>query len=189
MNNQIQINTYNTKIIKDELTDEQLLRAIARKTYRHVRDFTHKDIYEQYDKERAQYDEYYFMDTSKYFWTNMGLNLGTLEKILMETAQELKRRVTYKPHKKILDGVILELQQVDGTGKTWNESTPYLIDNVINDVKHYYGDTDENAYKQLADAEDDPVKQAEFIISRFKPMINLICKILRENEFKERLYY
>ena len=152
----------------EEKTDVEALRELAKKTYANCRKNTTEETY--------KLDE----ATSDVFYNNNTFNLGYLERILVDSSELLLRKVTYRPHRELLKSILIDLN----TGEE-DFFKPLLIEDVINDVAYQYFKEDEEV---LALHKEDPVFHVEYIISKFKPMVNSICKVLKENEFKERIY-
>lgn len=149
-------------------TDVEVLRELAKKTYANCRKITTEETYEIEASENTK-----FYGNSKY-------QLGKLEEVLVESAEILLRKITYKPQKELLEKMILDLYM----GKT-SYYHGLLVEYVINDVANQYFKEDEAL---LDSHEEEPVFHMEYIISKFKPMVNLICKVLKDNEIKGRLY-
>lgn len=150
----------------EEKSDVEVLRELAKKTYANCRKITTEETYNIEAPE----------DTK--FYGNKKYQLGKLELILLESAETLERNISYRPQKELLRKMILDLYS--GRNRYYH---PLLIEDVINDV--YYFEEDEAL---LESHKEEPVFHMEYIISKFKPMVNLICKVLKENDLEGRLY-
>ena len=150
----------------EEKTDSEVLREYARKTYRNCRKITTE---ETYDEEGAK------------FYGSNKFELGKLQDILLESSEILKRIISYKPQKQELEQIITDL-----TTGSEDYFRPVLIEDVINDVAYQYFKEDEAI---LDEHYEEPVFHMEYIIKKFKQMVNTICKILETNDLKNNLGY
>ena len=150
----------------EEKTDVEVLRELAKKTYANCRKITTAETYESEEPDNTK------------FYGNGKYQLGKLENILVESAELLERNISYRPEKELLRKMILDLYS--GREHYYN---PLLISDVINDVVYF--EEDEELLKAH---EEDPVFHMEYIISKFKPMVNIICKVLKDNDLEGRLY-
>lgn len=144
-----------------EKTDIEILREYAKKTYQHCRKITTKDTYKTTDDEK--------------FYNNNQFQMGKLENILLETAKILERNITYKPQKEQLQQIILDLKCGNNDFRR-----PLLVEDVINDVAYQYFEDIE--YGEHCE---EPLFHLEYIINKFKPIVNTICRILKENDLNK----
>ena len=151
----------------EEKTDSEVLRELARKTYSNCRKITTEETYET--EEGAK------------FYASDKFQLGKLQDILLECAEILKRKISYKPQKEELNKIIQDL-----TTGSEDYYRAVLIEDVINDVAYQYFKEDEAI---LDEHYEEPVFHMEYIIKKFKQMVNTICRILETNELKNHLGY
>lgn len=151
----------------EEKTDSEVLREYARKTYSNCRKITTEETYET-------------EEGAKFYGSNK-FELGKLQDILLESAEILKRIITYKPQKEQLEQIITDL-----TTGSEDYFRPVLIEDVINDVAYQYFTEDEAI---LNEHYEEPIFHMEYIIKKFKQMVNIICRILESNELKNHLGY
>lgn len=166
------MNDMNLYYIKNlhEKTDVEALRELAKKTYANCRKITTEETYKLDLEEKI----------SKYFYGGNKFELGYLEKVLYESAKILYYEISYRPQKEQLKQIMTDLK----TGKEDYFQTT-LIEDVINDVAWIYFKED----KELLDSHlEEPVFHMEYIIKKFKPMVNTICKVLNENDLEGRIY-
>ena len=163
------INLYYIKNLHEK-TDVEALRELAKKTYANCRKITTEETYKE-DLEGK---------LNSYFYGSKKFELGYLENVLYEVANILYYEITYKPQKEQLKQVMADLK----TGNL-DYFEPTLISDVINDVAWVYFKEEESL---LDDHKEEPVFHMEYIIKKFKPMVNIICKVLNENDLEGRVF-
>ena len=153
------IQIYNIKNVRNKANDE-ILREYARKIYKSSR----KLVKSTYDDEEWSGGDYFYDNN----------HLSDLENILFKTAKVLYHEITYKPHKKQLEQVMLDLKTGD-----LDYFKPLLVEDVINDVAYQYFKEDED----LLDSHEGDCKfHCEYIIKHFKKIVNVLCKVMKEND-------
>lgn len=153
------IQIYNIKDLENKTNDE-ILREYARKIYKSSR----RLVKPSYDDEEERGGNYFYDEH----------HLSRLENILFETAKILYHEVTYKPHKKQLKQVMLDLKTGD-----LDFFRPLLVEDVINDVAWQYFKEDEDLLDQH---EEDCKFHCEYIIKHFKRIVNVLCKVMKDND-------
>lgn len=163
------INLYYIKNLHEK-TDVEALRELAKKTYANCRKLTTNDTYDLDIEGKID----------KYFYGNGKFELGYLEKVLYECANILYYEISYRPQKEQLKQIMMDLKT--GTEDYFKTS---LVEDVINDSANLYFKEDE----ELLDSHlEEPVFHMEYIIKKFKPMVNIICKVLNENDLEGRIF-
>lgn len=166
------MNDMNLYYIKNlhKKTDVEALRELAKKTYANCRKITTEETYKEDLEGKLE----------NYFYGGKKFELGYLEKVLYKSAEILYYEISYRPQKEQLKQILTDLK----TGRTDSFNTT-LIEDVINDVAWIYFKEDE----ELLDSHnEEPVFHMEYIIKKFKPMVNIICKVLNENDLEGRIY-
>lgn len=166
------MNDMNLYYIKNlhKKTDVEALRELAKKTYANCRKITTEETYKLDEKG----------ELTNHFYGTKKFELGYLENVLFKSAEILYYAITYKPQKEQLKSIMEALK----TGNL-DYFEPTLISDVINDIGWRYFKEDESL---LDSHEEEPVFHMEYIIKKFKPMVNLICKVLNENDLEGRIY-
>ena len=188
-----QVNIYGIKNIHNK-SDDVILREYARKHYKKARDSLKK--YPTYeimgDIENKEYDEIkekerngdstaiYTTKRTEFFYTH----LVKVEKALLETINSLISQITYKPQKKLLKQLKNEL--LVGRESYFSHG---LISDVINDVL-YLNENDlfQDDLTELEANEENAQFHCEYIIRQFKRIVNVICKVIRENDLETKIY-
>lgn len=150
-------------------TDVEVLRELAKNIYKSSR----KLVKETYEEETPE---------GTYFYDKQ--HLGKLEEVLYESVEILLHNITYRPQKKELEQIKKELL----VGREYYYKMGFISD-VINDVLIYNKcDLFTSDFEELEVNENNPVFHAEYIIKNFKRYVNIICRVLKDNELKGRLY-
>ena len=188
-----QVNIYGIKNIHNK-SDDVILREYARKHYKKARDSLKK--YPTYeimgDVEDKEYQEIkekekngdtmamYTTKRTEFFYTH----LVKVEKALLETINSLISQITYKPQKKLLKQLKNEL--LVGRESYFSHG---LISDVINDVL-YLNENDlfQDDLTELEANEENAQFHCEYIIRQFKRIVNVICKVIRENDLETKIY-
>lgn len=188
-----QVNIYGIKNIHNK-SDDVILREYARKHYKKARDSLKK--YPTYeimgDVENKEYQEIkekekngdtmamYTTKRTEFFYTH----LVKVEKALLETINSLISQITYKPQKKLLKQLKNEL--LVGRESYFSHG---LISDVINDVL-YLNENDlfQDDLTELEANEENAQFHCEYIIRQFKRIVNVICKVIKENDLETKLY-
>lgn len=188
-----QVNIYGIKNIHNK-SDDVILREYARKHYKKARDSLKK--YPTYeimgDVEDKEYQEIkekekngdtmamYTTKRTEFFYTH----LVKVEKALLETINSLISQITYKPQKKLLKQLKNEL--LVGRESYFSHG---LISDVINDVL-YLNENDlfQDDLTELEANEENAQFHCEYIIRQFKRIVNVICKVIKENDLETKIY-
>ena len=152
--------------------DIEVIREIAKRTYKKSRAMVSDDDYSNYD------------DDKDYFFHNKTLCLGMLEKILYKTVRELKWHITYKPQKK-------QLIEIEDFLRGDYEFRASFVEDVINDVYYVWEERDllpSDEIEYFKSIEANPKLHVEFIIKHFKYIVNVICKVIKDNELNGRIF-
>ena len=166
---QEEIKTLDSRIREAGVTTYSLARkgAVDYPTYELYNEVREERINEAKEKYGESY-YYHWRDVETYFHY-----LGKFFSDLEEIEKYLEKTVTYKPHRE-------ELKQA-------MERLDKRFEQVINEFWYSLGeceDITEDVLEQLK--EGDCTVHCEFLIKEFKRFVNVICRIIRQNEINHK---
>lgn len=173
------IERYNPYIEEKKTLDERI-REAGRNTYSLARqgaiDYPNYQAYEKEDTKRRDEAREKHGDDYFYFYHHVESYFHFLGKLLSdldEITNWLEKAVTYRPHKEELRTAFKRLDQRfdDIVNESW-----YSVED--------YEDYSEDDLKQLENGEYGI--HCEYLIKEFKRFVNVICRIIRQNEISHR---
>ena len=166
---QEEIKTLDSRIREAGVNTYSLARqgAVDYPTYESYNEVREERIKEAKEKYGESY-YYHWRDVETYFYY-----LGRFFSDLEEIEKYLERTVTYKPHREELKEAMERLDK--------------RFEEVINEFWYSLGeceDITEDVLEQLK--EGDCTVHCEFLIKEFKKFVNVICRIIRQNEINHK---
>ena len=141
--------------------------AVEYPDYEAYREVLDQRVNEAKEKHGEEYF-YFYSKVESYFYF-----LGRFYDDLVEIEKWLERTVTYKPHREELRDGMERLDQ--------------RFDDVVNELWYNvgeYGDVSEDELETLREGK--YAVHCEFLIKEFKRFVNVICRIIRQNEINHK---